>query len=1106
MFSRRSLRVALIATLWMSAVVADGGEVVGGPEEASREGAVVAGRIIGLAPSESARIEVRRYGASTRLRYRLPGLWERDRQGHTLLWASGRASGKVLRVAWVDGGNAAYRFAGLPVGSYELAGVQDGRVVWRTTAVVHAEGQVVRADVHVPAGHLSLRARIRWSDGRPFRGIVVVEQPARGLVARPQLDGARELEADETGMIRVDRLHPGSCRLTALVPGTLRITGEALRLPYEGVHEWTLDDSSWQIGTVVGRRHGRPISGADVRVRADSSSMEGVWRVRTTSDANGRFRIPGGAYQVELGVVAAGHAPAWVKLGPAQLLGKVILDDRAVVEGFVRDVAGKPIADARVVAVPAWTFGGPADTVTVRTTEQGMYRLSVPPGESQLFVEGHDWSTPRSEAWRRRHFNPTAIQVVPGEALRRDLVVAPTARLRGQVVDVDGAPIAGAHVRLDGDGSPDVHTASDTDGRFELALAAGQPATLMIRRPGYLNADFWSLTSEETRRPLLLELERGVHFGVHVVTGRDSRSVVCARVQAYRPKVVERTSDPNAPTVVGPGETYIRRAYRSRSEYREYAPDAWTDASGWTRVGPMPVGEAVVIVEAPGFEARTEKLKVRRGTTAVIRLDPLATESRPTHTLQGRVFMPPGVQSERIDVRRTEPNQPLLGSWGDEGGIPVRIDSEGRFKIEGLEQGRIGLRATAWVEGRGYFGKTSAPAGASDVQLHLERATWMKQPPHTLLPDKTWTFRIVDPAGDPVERGTVTADVADVAGAQGSRSRKWSFRSGKLVVSLKADRKDPAFRFHAGRSDCGVWPRLSFVGLDPVRAGGPPIVVVIPYESPRKGIVVGPDGRGIRGVRIVHSSDVTSGAERSVLTGDDGSFLLGGLREDEPVVIRVEVPDWAARVPAIRLETWHSVYVVRLHRAVAPRLVVRDDAGRPLPGSEARIEPDGNDAYTFVDNRLHESFYSGPGWVIRQTDARGRLSFTRLDPLRAYTLRIDPPADRPDLAPFYDRSWRPTEEQEIRLTPWASVRGVVQDARGTPVAGAAIWARTPLFDYWAEAATSDVRGEFVLDRVPPGEVILVAVPKEVQPHFDRFNSAAVHTPTDGTRVVLLLAR
>jgi hypothetical protein len=511
-----------------------------------------------------------------------------------------------------------------------------------------------------------------------------------------------------------------------------------------------------------------------------------------------------------------------------------------------------------------------------------------------------------------------------------------------------------------------------------------------------------------------------------------------------------------------------------------------------------------VTVEAPGFDTAKLLVDVQPGSTIGVHLR--RTEPIPRRPIRGRIVLPEGVQTTAIGLRHSGPDAPLVGTWGKDGGRSVAVASDGTFQTEGLEEGRYGLRAFAWAGGHGFFVQVTAAAGASDVELRLLRAPWMKEPPRELGSLSAWTFRIVDPDGRPVEGGLVTS------GLEGRQCPR-SFRRGRLHVPARAGQEKATFWFHDAVDECGVWLPLGWAQAGPLPPGGGPVTVVLPAERVFRGIVLGPDGHGVRGLRVSAVADLGADDdfpfERSALTGADGTFTLGGLggKPKVPYLLHVGVPLEMARLDPVHIPAnWYEedVLPLRLHEAVAPDILVVDGAGTPLPKASVCLEPDEDDCHTFEDNTEIEGFYSGPGWVDTGTDAQGHARFKRLDPHRAYRLSIGAPEDRPDLGPYENRAWRPDAVQVIHLQPWATLHGVVHDEKGALVPGAVIWVQEIWNRDWDKHGTADTQGRFSLDHLPPGEIGLLATRPEDPPADEHPDSEVLHTTTSAGPVVLLV--
>ena len=232
-------------------------------------------------------------------------------------------------------------------------------------------------------------------------------------------------------------------------------------------------------GTVKGP-DAKPIEGALV----SASPVVGRWDepARTCrTDATGHFKLDlARAELMSVRVEARGLAPVRLeKVQPGQSVVLTLGRGRTI-EGVVRDVAGQPVAGARVAAwsdqgltTSAWE--AEAGVVWASTDSRGHFRLDgIGPGLHRVVARARGYG----EGTRRN--------VRPGATV--GLALRPGGWLTGRVVDAGGAPVKGALVRAEleprfWEASP--IEASDADGRFELLGLSGGRYTVVANSQGF---------------------------------------------------------------------------------------------------------------------------------------------------------------------------------------------------------------------------------------------------------------------------------------------------------------------------------------------------------------------------------------------------------------------------------------------------------------------------------------------------------------------------------------------------------------------------------------------------------------------------------------------
>jgi RNA polymerase sigma-70 factor (ECF subfamily) len=210
-----------------------------------------------------------------------------------------------------------------------------------------------------------------------------------------------------------------------------------------------------------------------------------------STDADGRFAFasvePGQQpLAVRAEVFAQWRGDVRCVAGTTASVG-VRLQRGVVVHGVVRDDRGRPVADARVAALPErveWLVVPPEERGVAfpkprtRTAADGSYRLEgIAPGELHLLAGKWDMSVPRLEGARQDdRFAGT------GEAVQWDPVLPLGHYIRGRLVDADGAAVP-MHwvVAMPESGGESRDAFSQRDGTFAIAGCADEPYAVATR-------------------------------------------------------------------------------------------------------------------------------------------------------------------------------------------------------------------------------------------------------------------------------------------------------------------------------------------------------------------------------------------------------------------------------------------------------------------------------------------------------------------------------------------------------------------------------------------------------------------------------------------------
>ncbi len=339
---------------------------------------------------------------------------------------------------------------------------------------------------------------VRRRDGAPFDG-AVVQLHAAAPLASP-LEPLLAAGVAPLGATRSDaagRFHFDATPVLADA-GWLLATADGcaaacLSLARGAEQEWRieLDEGRRLRGRVVGAEDGRLLAGVRVSVFLGGASAREL--AHAESDGTGGFEFDGlPAEVVGLACVPPGR---WRSAGQRcdlrggdRLAERIALPAGGEVRGRVREVAGRPVAGARVAE-------GFAGGKQVATDVEGRFRLEgVAIGAIELFVRQEGTAL----AQRR------VVVPADGSPANVEVVLEAGRSVRGRVVDAAGAPVAGASVVAEAAGFVGgrqqldlVRGATAADGAFELAgLRADLRHRLLVAARGCATLDF-ALPGEE---------------------------------------------------------------------------------------------------------------------------------------------------------------------------------------------------------------------------------------------------------------------------------------------------------------------------------------------------------------------------------------------------------------------------------------------------------------------------------------------------------------------------------------------------------------------------------------------------------------------------------
>lgn len=331
-----------------------------------------------------------------------------------------------------------------------------------------------------------LEGVVKGPDGKPIEKARVIVRPsgrfdARILSARSDAKGAFRIELKRSAAVDVRVEAPG------LAPRTLNDVRPGVPLAV------VLDRGTYVEGVVREAATGRAVPGA----RVEASPSENIvwilpWETELNephaeSDAKGRFRVEGLASQPYfLSAHARGVGSSQSRKARPRETLELFLFPGGVLSGTVADSAGRPVADALVVA-DASPVGGFAEPRT--SDARGRFEISgLRPGLYTVTI-------------RHRAHGVGLLRdvLVPADGdAAADVRLAGSGMVRGRLLSPTGAAIAGK-VRmqeLDGRQTPlsleEALSTETADGRFTLDHVPPGSHVLGVMAPGFasLRLDF----------------------------------------------------------------------------------------------------------------------------------------------------------------------------------------------------------------------------------------------------------------------------------------------------------------------------------------------------------------------------------------------------------------------------------------------------------------------------------------------------------------------------------------------------------------------------------------------------------------------------------------
>lgn len=977
------------------------------------------------------------------------------------------------------GEDGRFKFGGLAPGIYEVRATTASGATGFASATLPAHGARVEASIQIPAGGERLAGRVVYANGTPYRGLVLAIVGEGFAVLMGGFSELQPTWTDEDGKFAFDGLSPGKVRISAVIPGQMRVLGAPLSMPYDGEYVLTIDVAGVEAsGRVIRAATEEPIAGATVF--AGGGDVETSFSIgTTTTDADGKFTMTVPATRGGMFVRAEGFAPESVEFrGGARTDLVVSLQSLGRIRGRVLTAAdGTPVAHVKVVARAEERRGGPPGLSGALSDAEGRYEIAdVMPGAVRLIALGAGWVSPGASGlndFRDDEFNPHVVEVAPGGEAQMDIRVAQAASAKGRVTTTTGEPVVGAIVQpAQGDGLPGPAallmglgfpvsvSVTDRDGRYLLdTLVPDQEYRLSASAPEHATTrsqQFKTVPGETHEVDLQFAATRWLE--VRVVDGTDGTPVVGASVMVLPADGAEDLMRM---------EDFLGGGTR-------------TDKRGRARIGPLAEGKLEARVRADGY-AELDDFEIDQATAAG---GTVTIEVTRGLVIAGRVEAPAGVPLQGVHVTvRTE--------WGrgqDREWVHLRptVAADGSFRVDTLpDDGIYRVEARAYWDEVNYRGEIVVEAGDEEVLVELTKA-------QKSAAGRTLKVRIVDHEGKSASSGRI--QLSTYQGDHNTSSHQQRFSGGETV-------------FNQIQEDREIWIEVwQVTGAErgatihgPLPAGTEEVEVRLPRALAIEGTVVGPDGQGVRGIRVkaqaLHPSEHESFGEDHgmAITDAKGRFRVQGLGELE-YQLEFRVPSDYTPVRDVNVRAGTTGVQVALKRGVQAAVTVLDYTGKPVPGAKVEVAT----VHDHVGSRPRP--ISLPHRSLDQmTDAQGIARFKGLAPEGPYKLEVKPPDGRSDLKPYEHEGWTPQDET-LTLERALTISGVVKDQHGKPVSDCWVSHRPVGQEHWTQMERAGDQGHFTIKGLAPGRYELGAW---IPGAMGRRHQEALATVTSGTSGVVL---
>jgi len=387
---------------------------------------------------------------------------------------------------------------------------------------------------------------------------------------------------------------------------------------------------------------------------------------------------------------------------------KVALGPGALLEVTVRDEAG----NQPVKAATVWAASPPDVNESATTSDQGLARFRLPPGQYQVGARKPGRTSQASEQATLERNQTNTLTIT--------LTAASTTKLTGTLLDPDGQPAPNVAITSFPFRQSEKHT--DAQGRFTLMLNPAQFGGLQNAQRILIARDLKrnlaaALELEEDATNATLRLEPGLTLAGRI-TDANGKPITNAQAEL---------------------------TFRTERMGFSFGRPTQADAQGRFEIKALPPARPYgVSASAKGFGQDSHNLEAPEASTRRVELDPFQLP-RADQRIAGVV----------VDADDKPVAGAMVSSYGEkQPHLQGRSDAKGRFSFDHVCAGPINLSANnPRLPGR--FGSANAQGGDTNITIQLGQQAGLRTPRSGAAPPKL-TGTVLDADGKPAPKVTVS--------------------------------------------------------------------------------------------------------------------------------------------------------------------------------------------------------------------------------------------------------------------------------------------------------------------------------------------------------------